>query len=96
MLGISPLWKLGFTVNLLAGSFIPQGTHQNLCHDVIFISIIILGTEGTERLSLQQPHWSVRQEAAARAAFPCALPFVPGHTCTLGFHGSAQGAALAL
>lgn len=41
MLGISPSWKLGFAVNLVAGSFIPQRAHQNLCHHIILISIII-------------------------------------------------------
>lgn len=41
MLGISPSWKLVFTVNLLAASFIPQGAHQNLRHDIVFISIVI-------------------------------------------------------
>lgn len=43
MLGTSPWWKLlGFAGNLLAGSLIPQGAHQNLRHHVILIGIVIL------------------------------------------------------
>lgn len=61
-LGISPSRKLGFTVNLLVGSFIPQRAHQNLCHHIIFISIIILWTKGTEILLLQQPYWLTQHQ----------------------------------
>lgn len=51
MLGISPSWKLGFAGNLVAGSFIPQGAHQNLCHHIILISIVIL-QQRAQKLSL--------------------------------------------
>ena len=78
MLGISPSWKLGFKVNLLVGSFIPQRTHQNLCHHIIFISVIILRTKGTEILLLQQPCWLIQHQITTekKLSFPltCQYP----------------------
>lgn len=44
--------------------FIPQRTHQNLCHHIIFISIIILWTKGTEILLLPGPYWLTQHKTS--------------------------------
>lgn len=64
----APLAELGFTVNLLVGSFIPQRTHQDLRHHVVFISIVILRTEGTQIPLLQQPIGSYNTKTQHRLA----------------------------
>lgn len=56
----SLVWQLLFFFIL----FIPQRTHQNLCHHIIFISIIILWTKGTEILLLPGPYWLTQHKTS--------------------------------